>query len=114
MDSNSKSVLRFVSIGILIGLAAGFMIWNVDQREPAFVDIVDGKVIYVIQEWGKTAYIYSRSNGSGVFEFYKEMKPTNPYYPRPERVVSGRKIWSFNPKFTEWVNSPISTKTGIN
>lgn len=102
-DPESKAAIKMLVIGIFIGLIAGQLAWDKPAKEPVFVEPVGERVIYVIQQWGKSAFIFTRYKDLGQFEFETEMRPDSPYYPRPETIMMGQKAWPFNPKFNEWV-----------
>jgi hypothetical protein len=100
-DSEFKATVMMLLVGIFMGLVAGQLIWDSSEEYPVQVIPVGDRVIVVIKEYGKTAYVYT--NRQDHFEFETELKPNSSYYPMPEKEISGRKVYSINPKFNEWV-----------
>lgn len=100
-DNESKAKIMMLVIGIFMGLIAGQLAWDRSEKHPDYVMPVGDRVIVVIKEYGKSAYIYT--NRKDHFEFEAELRPNSPYYPMPEKEVMGHKAYPFNPKFNEWV-----------
>ena len=100
-DSEAKATVMMLVLGIFMGLIAGQLAWDRSEKHPDHVMSVGDRVIVVIKEYGKSAYVYT--NRKDDFEFEAELKPNSPYYPIPEKGVIGHKAYPFNPKFNEWV-----------
>jgi hypothetical protein len=100
-DPEAKSTSMMLVIGIFIGLIAGQLAWDRSEKHPDYVLPVGDRVIVVIKEYGKSAYVYTNSKDH--FEFEAELRPNSPYYPMPEKEIMGHKAYPFNPKFNEWV-----------
>jgi hypothetical protein len=100
-DNESKAKIMMLVIGIFMGLIAGQLAWDRSEKHPDYVMPVGDRVIVVIKEYGKSAYIYT--NRKDHFEFEAELRPNSPYYPIPEKKIMGHKTYFFNPKFNEWV-----------
>jgi hypothetical protein len=98
MDPTTKMIL----VVFCVGIAIGYLIGHQPKKEPDHVMVMGGRIVVVIQEYGKTAYVFTRRSGD-YFEFEKSIKPKSEYYPLPEREAAGRTIYSNNPKFKEWV-----------
>lgn len=97
MDPTTKMIL----VVFFVGMAIGYLIGNQPKKEPHHVMVMGDRIVVVIQEYGKTAYVFTRRSGN-YFEFENSIKPKSEYYPLPEREVTGRTIYSKNPKFNEW------------
>lgn len=95
-------LIKMLAIGIFTGLIAGQLAWDQPAKQPDYVMPFDDRVIVVIQEYGKTAFVFTKRTGDH-FEFETELKAKSPYYPLPERELAGRTQYSKNPKFDEWV-----------
>lgn len=100
-DSESKAKILLLLIGLFMGLIAGQLVWNRSETHPDQVFPVGDRVIVVIKENGKSAYIYT--NSKDYFEFTEELQPNSLYYPVPLKEIAGTKGYSINPRFIEWV-----------
>jgi hypothetical protein len=100
-DSESKAKIMLLLIGIFMGLIAGQLAWDRSEKHPGQVFPVGDRVIVIIREYGKSAYVYTIKKGH--FEFEEEFQPNSPYYPMPLKEIAGHKEYFFNPKFNEWV-----------
>jgi hypothetical protein len=100
-DPEAKTTLMMLVIGIFIGLIAGQLAWDHSEKHPDYVMPVGDRVIVVIKEYGKSAYIYASRKDH--FAFEAELRPNSAYYPMPEKEVMGHKAYAFNPKFNEWI-----------
>jgi hypothetical protein len=101
VDNESKATIMMLVIGIFMGLIAGQLAWDRSEKHPDYVLPVGDRVIVVVEEYGKSAYVYTKRKD--YFDFEAELKPSSPYYPIPEKEIMGHKAFPFNPKFNEWV-----------
>jgi hypothetical protein len=87
-QAESNLVIKSIAIGVLIGLFFGYLTWNEPEKEPAFVEPVGDRVIYIIPQFGKPAFVFTRYKDSGTFKFDTVLRPESPYYPNPEKIIS--------------------------
>jgi hypothetical protein len=59
-DNESKATIMMLVIGIFMGLIAGQLAWDRSEKHPDYVMPVSDRVIVVIEEYGKSAYVYTK------------------------------------------------------
>jgi hypothetical protein len=96
-------LIMMLVIGIFFGLIVGQLAWNRSEKHPDYVMSAGDRVIVVIGDYGRSAYVYAKRKDH--FEFEAELRPNSRYYPMPEKEIGGHKAYYYNPKFDDWVEN---------